>query len=51
MCGQHDDDDFKAKDMCCTCGGGRFGNEIIQFSINVKFCKNHKTRTLSDNDF
>ena len=21
-CGIHDDDDFKADDMCCVCGGG-----------------------------
>ena len=24
-CGKRDDEDFKAKEMCCACGGGRYG--------------------------
>ena len=26
ICGKYDNQDFKSKEMCCVCGGGRFGN-------------------------
>ena len=30
MCGHWDDDDFKANDMCCNCGGGfRKGKYVV----------------------
>lgn len=32
MCGKYDDQDFKAKEMCCICGGGRFGNIKSHFA-------------------
>ena len=44
-CGTRDDDDFHANEMCCACGGGRYGitlnyylnsNKVI-FKIN--FCR------------
>ena len=38
-CGKYDDRDFNAKEMCCTCGGGIFGNRKSQFEnkITLKF--------------
>ena len=27
-CGNFDDVDFKAHEMCCSCGGGKFGTKI-----------------------
>ena len=32
-CGRRDDEDFKSNEMCCACGGGRYG-------ISLNYCSN-----------
>ena len=35
-CGQYDDKDFVASQMCCACGGGTTGNIHVMLSdINI----------------
>ena len=34
-CGEYDDDDFKAKELCCSCGGGKGKNRLICFLVIV----------------
>ena len=36
-CQKHDDQDFNSIEMCCNCGGGRFGNSSIQFKEIISF--------------
>ena len=39
-CGKHDNDDFKAKEMCCICGGGkRMRYQGNQFLVWLEFLK------------
>ena len=43
-CGKFDDEDFTSNEMCCICGGGRFGNNenMSQISTTTTNCSKFK---------